>query len=111
MKIEFNKVEATTINNFKGGEKFISAKMVTDEDNKIMKNILVPGASIGEHIHDITSEIIFILEGKGKAICNGQEEDLKPGDCHYCPKGYVHTLINNGQENLVFYAVVPNHEA
>ena len=111
MKIEFNKIEPTVINNFKGGEKYISAKMITDDNNKIMKNVLVPGASIGSHIHDVSSEIIFILNGTGTVICDGKEEIVKSGDCHYCPKGSVHTLMNQGQEELVFYAVVPNHQA
>lgn len=32
---------------------------------------------------------------------------LKPGDCHYCPKGHSHSLENDGAEDLVFYTVVP----
>ena len=31
---------------------------------------------------------------------------LKPGDCHYCPKGHSHSLENDGAEDLVFYTVV-----
>ena len=35
------------------------------------------------------------------------EEPLKPGDCHYCPKGHAHSLINNSDGDLEFFAVVP----
>ena len=35
------------------------------------------------------------------------EEPLKAGDCHYCPKGRAHSLINNSEEPLEFFAVVP----
>ena len=35
------------------------------------------------------------------------EESLEAGDCHYCPKGHTHSLINVGKEDLVFFAVVP----
>jgi hypothetical protein len=28
-------------------------------------------------------------------------------DCHFCPEGHEHTLVNDGDEPLVFYAVVP----
>ena len=29
------------------------------------------------------------------------------GYCHYCKKGSSHTLVNDGEEELVFFAVVP----
>ena len=40
-------------------------------------------------------------------IIDGKEEILTEGDCHYCKKGQTHTLINIGEEDLIFYAVVP----
>ena len=40
------------------------------------------------------------------APCGGQET-LTAGDCHYCPKGHSHSLINGGGEDLVFFAVIP----
>ncbi|MBR4955127.1 MAG: cupin domain-containing protein, partial [Clostridia bacterium] len=54
-----------------------------------------------------SSEMIFILSGEGQAITDGAAEKCTPGTCHYCPKGSTHTLINNGSEDLVFFAVVP----
>lgn len=109
MIIKFNEVEELELKNFKGGEKSLLARMISDDNNKIMMSKLVPGASIGEHIHDTNSEIIFVLEGKGLIICDGQKEEVQAGDCHYCKKGSKHTFINNGIENIVFYAVVPQH--
>ena len=35
------------------------------------------------------------------------EEILKAGTCHVCPKGSTHSIINVGDEDLVFYTVVP----
>ena len=52
-------------------------------------------------------EMIFILEGEGKVLFDDTEEAVKPGMVHYCPEGHSHSLINNGSEDLVFYAVVP----
>jgi mannose-6-phosphate isomerase-like protein (cupin superfamily) len=109
MIINFNEIQEKEMKNFKGGEKSLFTKMIVDEDNRIMLSKLIPGASIGEHIHDITSEIIFILQGKGLIICDGKEEVVEAGVCHYCPKGSTHTFINNGQEDILFYAVVPQH--
>ena len=51
MIFEFSKMEDTVIPNFYGGEKQISAKMHVDDNLKLMKGTLIPGASIGVHTH------------------------------------------------------------
>lgn len=107
MKIEFDKMEETKIPKFKGGEGEIIAKMYVDNLGKIMHGRLEPGSSIGMHSHETNSEIIYILEGKGKVLYDDTEESLSIGECHYCPKGHAHSLMNDGNEDLVFFAVVP----
>ncbi len=106
MIIDFSAMEETVLPNFKGGEKEMRANMYVDGMNRIMRCRLVPGASIGLHVHDTGSEIIFFLEGSGKAVYDGREERVQAGMCHYCPKGHSHTLINDTDRDLVFYAVV-----
>lgn len=107
MIIKFDEIKETELKAFYGGEGALIANMYVDGKNKILRGKLIPGATIGAHRHVPSSEIIFILSGKGKAICDGVEEFLTAGDCHYCPKGSAHTLINVGEEDLCFYAVVP----
>lgn len=106
MLIDFEKIPEKAIPNFKGGEKEFRVRMFDDGDNKIMKGRLVPGASIGLHTHDGNCEIVFVLSGKGKMLCDGVYETLSAGSCTYCPNGHEHSLINYGSEDLVFYAVV-----
>lgn len=108
MIIDFNTMEATTFPNFKGGEKELYAKMFWDGTNRIMKGVLCPGASIGEHLHDTNSEILFVLKGEGTIIDDGVRSQIKEGQCAYCPKGHSHSLVNTGDEDLVFFAAVPN---
>lgn len=107
MLIEFDKMETTVIPHMRGGEKQVSAQMYTDPLCKVMRGRLIPGASIGLHTHETSSETIYILSGTGKVLCDGAYESLVPGSCHYCPKGREHSLINDSQGDLVFFAVVP----
>ncbi len=107
MNIDFGKTALSVIPNFKGGEKEMSSRMYSDGMNKIMKNTLAPGASIGMHTHEDSSEIIFITSGRGSVICDGVKEPVYAGLCHYCPKGHTHSLINDSDEDLEFLAVVP----
>ena len=105
--IKFDSVEEKELLAFKGGEGALNAKMLTDELNKILMGRLEPGSSIGLHTHEDSSEIMYFISGRGKTIHNGKEERILPGDCHYCKKGEAHTVINDGDEDLVFFAVVP----
>ena len=110
MLLEFDKMETTVIPHMRGGEKELSAKMYTDERGKIMRGTLIPGASIGMHTHETSSEIIYILSGKGKVLYDGGCELMEAGSCHYCPKGHTHSLVNDspeGGEDLCFIAVIP----
>jgi len=105
--IRFSESDFKDIPNFKGGEGVFRAAIVSDEMNKILKAILPPASSVGLHTHDTSSEIIFILSGSGKTVCDGKTESVTAGDCLYCKKGSAHTLINDGEDDLIFYAVVP----
>ncbi len=107
MKIQFDEIQETQLKEFYGGNGAFVANMFVDEKNKILRGKLVPGSSIGLHTHVPSSEIIFVYSGRGKMICDGETELLGAGDCHYCPKGSEHTFINIGEEDLCFYAVVP----
>lgn len=107
MLIDFSKMELTVLKSFYGGEQEMRANMHVDEKNRILRGRLAPGASIGMHTHETSSEIIYILSGTGKALYDDGVETLSPGMCHYCEKGHAHSLINDGAEELCFFAVVP----
>ena len=99
MIINFNDIENKKIEHFNGGEGFISAR--------IMKGKLEPGCSIGLHKHEINSEILYVLKGKGKVLMDGKYEKVSEGLVHYCPKGHEHSLINDSDDTLEFICVVP----
>lgn len=107
MIIQFEQVAQQTIPNFKGGEKDFKTHMFSDEAVKIMRASLEPGASIGFHKHETNCEIIFMLKGTGVVLMDDGKETLKAGECHYCPKGHSHSLRNESNETITFYAVVP----
>lgn len=107
MLLDFNAMNETVIPRFLDGEGTVRAKMRVDELGKIMRGALEPHSSIGYHTHETSSEIIYILSGTGRVKYDDTEEPLKPGDCHYCPKGHSHSLINDTDGLLEFFAVVP----
>ena len=112
MIIDLKGMETTVLPNFKGGEKEYKAKMYFDGTTRIMHGTLEQGASIGYHKHETNSEIIFILSGVARCLYDDVEERLTVGQCHYCPVGHAHSLINaSDAEPLIFFAIVPELKA
>lgn len=107
MIIDFNQLEEVSHPHFKGGEKSMEARMYFDGTNRIMKARLQPGASIGLHTHETSSEIIFLTKGNAHVLYDGELLPFHEGECHYCLKGHTHSLINDSAEEICFTAVVP----
>ena len=106
MLIDFNSEKEKIIEGMNGGHGKISAKMFVNQSGKVIVSRLAPGASIGSHVQTSGNDINFVVSGYGKAFCDSIEETLKPGVCHYCPKGSSHEIMNTGQEDLLLYTVV-----
>ncbi len=107
MIIDFDTIEEQALEHFKGGEKELHAHMFFDGLNRIMKARLDPGASIGLHTHDTSSEVFFFTKGHGHVLYDGSMLPVAAGLVHYCHKGHSHSLINDSDGVLEFWAVVP----
>ena len=89
-----------------GGTGEMICQMYNDDSYRIILTTIHPGGSIGIHTQNSGDDLNYIFSGEGKAICDGVEEELKPGVMHICPKGSEHSIINIGQEDLVMLTVV-----
>lgn len=107
MIIEMEKGEVKVFEHFKDGEGAMHAVMFFDGTNRAFKATLKPGSSVGYHKHEGNCEMIYVLSGKGKVLMDEGVEYVEAGQCHYCPEGHSHSLINDGTEDLEFFAVVP----
>ena len=61
MLIRFDELEPSVVSHMKGGEGEARLQLVQDMDNKIMRSVLAPGASIGLHTHETSSEVMYFL--------------------------------------------------
>lgn len=109
MNLPFSTMEEKELPHFKGGEGCLKARMFFDGTNRILMGRLTPGHTIGEHTHETNSEIIYVLRGTAHMVMDGQDELVTAGDVHYCPKGHTHAMRNDGTEDTLFFAVVPEH--
>ena len=107
MKIDFDAIEEKRVPGFKGGTGTAVLRSYEDDTIKLIRGYLEKDSSIGMHTHEGTSETVYILEGTGKMIYDGTEEELKAGSCSYCPEGHTHSLVNTGEAPLQFLGVIP----
>ena len=106
MKIDFSKTESMTFPGMNGGTGMMSARMYNDDFYRIIPTTIHPGGSIGTHKQESGDDLNYIISGEGKAICDGVEEELKPGVMHICPKSSEHSIVNTGKEDLVMLTIV-----
>ncbi|MGN1125237.1 MAG: cupin domain-containing protein [Candidatus Gastranaerophilaceae bacterium] len=107
MIINFDEIKSNTYPNFCGGNGALTIKAYADNLNKALIGELEPNSEVGYHTHTTNSEFYFILKGTGVVQYDDNEELVKEGSLHYCPKGHSHKLTNTGSEKMTFLAIIP----
>lgn len=67
---------------------------------------LLPGCSIGYHIHTNESETYYIYNGTGEFNDNGSIKEIYAGDVTYTPAGQGHGIKNTGNEPMEIIALI-----
>ena len=70
------------------------------------KRVLHKGAGIGLHQHD-KDEVYYVVSGKGRYIVDGTIRDVGPGDTMLTRTGSTHSLMQDGEEDLVILLAYP----
>ena len=84
-------------------------------DRRILQEIgflaiatLAPGKKIEAHV-DPMEEIYFVLTGSGEMAVDDEKREVGPGDATWIPTGSNHSLLNNGEADLVILVVASPH--
>lgn len=69
------------------------------------------GGEVGEEKHVHVEQTLFFLSGTGKAVLDGEEKTIGPGDVVVVTPGTRHNFISTGSEPLKIYTIYapPNH--
>lgn len=86
---------------------------VTDgsgNDVAVKRHNMKPGGSFSYQSHKLRSEYWMLVQGEGKAIVDGVEKPMKPGDTAFVPVGAKHRFINTSQtQEAVIIEVMTGH--
>lgn len=91
-------------------ENFRTVLFTASKSQLVVMRIPV-GGDIGEETHAHVEQILYFQTGTGKAILDGKESALNPGDVLVVTPGTKHNILNTGTEPLTIITVYvpPNH--
>src|SRR3989344_2293910 len=70
----------------------------------VLMSILVAG-EIGEETHRDIDQILFLVDGEGEVIIEGQASPFTEHEVVFVPAGTRHNFKNTGNEDLKLYTV------
>jgi mannose-6-phosphate isomerase-like protein (cupin superfamily) len=59
-----------------------------------------PGGDIGEETHADTDQVLYLVNGEGKVVLNGEKHTFKKHDLVLVNAGTKHNFINTGEEDM-----------
>lgn len=77
-----------------------------DLNYSIAHAVVLPGKASLPHILHRRSEVYFILNGTGEMHLNGKTAQVKKGDTVFIPAGANQHIVNIGDTDLEFLAMV-----
>lgn len=70
---------------------------------------IAPGCHVREHAHDRNEEAVYVIEGRGRAVIDGESHPMVRGSAFFIGKNGRHMFINEGEAALTFlWLIVPN---
>ena len=85
---------------------FASPAELNDKGRLFANITLKPGCGIGFHVHEMDSELFYLMKGEALYNDNGVESLVRAGDVMLCPAGTGHAITNNGEEDVELCAVI-----
>ncbi|MEG2038014.1 MAG: cupin domain-containing protein [Ruthenibacterium sp.] len=68
--------------------------------------LLMPGCSIGWHVHEHETEFYYILRGTPSVSDNGVLGEMHPGEVMVTGGGAGHSIANNSADTVEFLALI-----
>ncbi len=78
MRIDWNAERELLVPNLNGGRGQVAARLCPLDCGKALWSRLPAGASIGEHRHETSTDVNFVLAGRGRAVTDGVPEPIAP---------------------------------
>jgi mannose-6-phosphate isomerase-like protein (cupin superfamily) len=88
-------------------------QLITEEEHALMGALKMHALDVQTHApltdnpeHKNPEEIMYILRGKGEAICGKEKYQVKPGSLVYSTEGEIHGIYNRDEKLPLQYFVL-----
>lgn len=98
------------INNQAIKNEFFRQVLATGEHTQVVIMSIPAGGEIGEEVHTDNDQVLYLVEGQGEVVLDGQPSDFNTGDLVLVPAGTKHNFIakDNGMKIITAYSP-PHH--
>lgn len=74
--------------------------LATGKNTQVVIMSIEPGGEIGEEVHSDNDQVLYLVEGSGKAVIDGQEMTFTQNDVVLVPAGTKHNFISNAGSTM-----------
>ncbi len=72
----------------------------TGKHTQVVVMSIPTGGEIGEEVHSNNDQVLYLVEGKGKVILNGEESPFNKGDLVLVNAGTKHNFVTIGDDPM-----------
>jgi mannose-6-phosphate isomerase-like protein (cupin superfamily) len=80
--------------------------IATGERSQLVLMSIPASEEIGSEVHPDTDQILFVLDGEGRAVVDGRTSEVEEGDVVFVPAGTEHNLVNTEDDEDLKVATV-----
>lgn len=88
---------------------FFRQVLSTGEHTQIVIMSIPAGGEIGEEIHADNDQVLYLVEGAGEVVLDGQSSGFNAGDLVLVPAGIKHNFIAKDSDMKIITAYSPPH--
>jgi mannose-6-phosphate isomerase-like protein (cupin superfamily) len=74
--------------------------LATGKNVQVVIMSIPPGGEIGSETHQGNDQTLYLVEGSGQVVLDGQTADFNSGDLVLVPAGTLHNFITKGSEPM-----------
>ena len=86
-------------------------EVITGTYEQVVVMTIPPGGEIGDEVHPATDQLLIFVDGRGRAVVDGQAVEVGPNDLVFVRAGTRHNFVNDGDAPLRLITVYapPEH--
>lgn len=72
----------------------------TGPNTQVVIMSIPPGGEIGEEVHEDNDQVLYLVDGAGDVILDGQKSGFNPGDLVLVRAGDRHNFVTKGEQPM-----------